>query len=186
MRWMLILNNWTRFLGYLEWPEQLWKRHLKPIPKTNQCFVLFYIWIGGAKRGKEYWDRGPWERKSQPYRKFRAVGAKCPEFGMQRAVIKLLSWASEEPIFIFSHTKMTTLRWLHNTTNTTDDSCCSPGWRNYPVDPVICYSNSWLCLLLASNLTTIQLGPNYHVKYYSLNVLPVGTVPKLITKIPVI
>lgn len=114
MRWMLISNNWIRFLGSLEWPEQLWKRHLKPSPKTNQCFVLFYIWIGGAKRGKEYWDGGPWERKIQPYRKFRTVGAKCPEFGMQSAVIKLLPWASEEPIFIFSHTKMTTLRWLHN------------------------------------------------------------------------
>lgn len=47
MRLMLISNNWTLFLGYLEWPEQLRKRHLKPIPKTNHCFVLFYIWIGG-------------------------------------------------------------------------------------------------------------------------------------------
>lgn len=47
---------------------------------------------------------------------------------------------------------------------------------------VICYSTSWLCWLLASNLTTIQLGPNFRFKNYSLNVLPVGPVPMLITK----
>lgn len=37
-------------------------------------------------------------------------------------------------------------------------------------------------LAMPSNLTTIQLGPNYPFKNYSLIVLPVGPVPMLITK----
>lgn len=51
-----------------------------------------------------------------------------------------------------------------------------------PLGWVICYSTSWLWWFLALNLTTIQLGPNFHFKNYSLNVLPVGPVPTLITK----
>lgn len=66
MRWMLISNNWTRFLGCLEWPEQLWKRHLKPIPKTNQCFVLFYIWIGVLKGARSTGTEVPGRGKVSP------------------------------------------------------------------------------------------------------------------------
>ena len=98
-------------------------------------------------------------------------------------MIKLLPQAVERQIFILTHTKMTALRWLHNTTNTTEDCWCSPGWRNYPVDRVICYSNSWLCCLLSSNFATIQLGPDYHFRNYSLNVLPVGLSPHLLQEL---
>lgn len=55
-----------------------------------------------------------------------------------------------------------------------------------PLGEEISWGPSDLLLrFLASNLTTVQLGPNYPFKNDSLSALPAGPVPMLITKIAV-
>lgn len=66
MRWMLILNNWTRFLRYLGWPEQLWKRRLKPTPKQANALFCFRFALGVLKGTRGTGTEVPEEGKVSP------------------------------------------------------------------------------------------------------------------------
>ena len=142
---------------------------------------LFHVWIG-VLTGK----RSCGDRRSLGKENSGAVWAKRPEFSLQRAVIELLMWAAWGRVLL-----SLTARWLR------PDDCRTPpmpAWqlvlpwvRKLPSYPcpggwIICSSASWLCLLLALNPAAIQLCLNYPFRNDSLNVLPGGPVPTLITK----